>query len=127
MTRWRLLLGELIARQGALTRFGLVLLTLLIPVIVAETIDPRTIDGANVWAKPAKFLTPVGQKPVEWVSMALFAVALAMTFVAWWRREHTLSIHAITTHRREGFYWAGIVAVVVYLTVRKPDRAATAD
>ena len=127
MTRWRLLLGELIARQGALTRFGLVLLTLLIPVIVAETIDPRTIDGANVWAKPAKFLTPAGQKPVEWVSTALFAVALAMTFVAWWRREHTLSIHAITTHRREGFYWAVIVVLVINLTVHKPDRVATAD
>ena len=80
-----------------------------------------------MWAKPAKFLTPAGQKPVEWVSTALFAVALAMTFVARWRREHTLSIHAITTHRREGFYWAVIVVLVINLTVHKPDRVATAD
>ena len=43
------------------------------------------------------------------VSTALFAAALAVTFITWYRSEHTLSIHAITTRRREGFYWAAIL------------------
>lgn len=44
-----------------------------------------------------------------YVSSAVFAAALAVTFVAWYRSEHTLSIHAITTPRREAFYWAAIL------------------
>jgi len=43
------------------------------------------------------------------VSTALFAVALAVAFAAWWRSEGTLSIHSIDTPRREGFYWAVIL------------------
>ena len=42
-------------------------------------------------------------------STALFAVALTVTFVAWYRSERTLSIHSITTRRREAFYWAAIL------------------
>lgn len=45
-----------------------------------------------------------------WTTTAVFAVALAATFTAWWRTEHTLSIHAITTPRREWFYWAAILS-----------------
>src|SRR6478752_1969979 len=41
-----------------------------------------------------------------YVSSAIFTMALAVTFFAWHRRENTLSIHAITTTRREAFYWA---------------------
>jgi uncharacterized membrane-anchored protein len=44
-----------------------------------------------------------------YVSTALFAIALAMTFAAWYAIEHTLSIHTITTTRRELFYWAAIL------------------
>jgi uncharacterized membrane-anchored protein len=44
------------------------------------------------------------------VSTAFFAVALAAVFVAWWVAERTLSVHEITTARREGFYWAAVMA-----------------
>jgi len=44
-----------------------------------------------------------------YVTSAIFAIALAVTFIAWHRAEHTLSIHAITTRRREGFYWLAIL------------------
>ena len=44
-----------------------------------------------------------------YVSTAIFSVALALTFVAWFRSEKTLSIHAITTTRREAYYWAAIL------------------
>jgi uncharacterized membrane-anchored protein len=35
----------------------------------------------------------------------IFAVALAATFLIWHLAEGTLSIHSITTRRREAFYW----------------------
>jgi uncharacterized membrane-anchored protein len=40
---------------------------------------------------------------------AVFSVALAATFAAWFAVERSLSIHTITTTRREGFYWAAIL------------------
>ena len=38
-----------------------------------------------------------------------FAAALAVTFIVWYATERTLSIHAIFTTRREGFYWLAIL------------------
>jgi uncharacterized membrane-anchored protein len=40
---------------------------------------------------------------------AIFAVALAATFITWYLVERTLSIHSITTVKREGFYWTAIL------------------
>ncbi|CAN5567790.1 membrane protein [soil metagenome] len=42
-------------------------------------------------------------------STAGFAIALAVTFAAWFAGERTLSIHTIVTSRREGFYWLAIL------------------
>ncbi|HEY8720547.1 hypothetical protein [Pengzhenrongella sp.] len=39
----------------------------------------------------------------------VFAIALAVTFAAWFASEKTLSIHSIVTSRREGFYWLAIL------------------
>jgi uncharacterized membrane-anchored protein len=44
-----------------------------------------------------------------WVTSAVFAVALTITFVVWYANERTLSIHSIYTTRREGFYWLAIL------------------
>ena len=44
-----------------------------------------------------------------YLSTAIFSIALAVTFVAWHRSEQSLSIHAITTPRREAFYWLAIL------------------
>ena len=44
-----------------------------------------------------------------YLSSALFLAALAATFLLWWNRERTLSIHAIDTRSREAFYWAAIL------------------
>jgi uncharacterized membrane-anchored protein len=43
------------------------------------------------------------------VSAPLFAVAVAAVFFVWHRTEGTLSIHSITTRRRELFYWAAVL------------------
>jgi uncharacterized membrane-anchored protein len=40
----------------------------------------------------------------------LWAAILAAIFWLWQRSEGTLSIHSITTQRREGFYWATVFA-----------------
>ncbi len=52
-------------------------------------------DGASI---PYSLTTP------------LFAGAVAVVFALWYRSEGTLSIHTITTRRREGFYWAAVLA-----------------
>jgi uncharacterized membrane-anchored protein len=44
------------------------------------------------------------------VTTTLYAVILAAIFIVWHRTEGTLSIHSITTFRREAFYWATVLA-----------------
>ena len=44
-----------------------------------------------------------------WTTTVVFGLALAMTFLAWFRSERTLSIHTIVTARREAFYWLAIL------------------
>lgn len=44
-----------------------------------------------------------------YASTTAFALALAAVFAVWYRRERTLSVHTITTTRREWFYWAAIL------------------
>ncbi|CDX63287.1 putative integral membrane protein [Mesorhizobium plurifarium] len=39
----------------------------------------------------------------------IFSVVLALTFIAWYASERTLSIHTIFTTRREIFYWLAIL------------------
>ncbi len=46
--------------------------------------------------------------PLE-ASTVIFGVLLAVTFLAWYRSEGTLSIHSIFTRRRESFYWLAIL------------------
>lgn len=46
--------------------------------------------------------------PLE-TSTAVFAVALAVTFLVWYRREGTLSIHSVDTLSREAYYWSAVL------------------
>ncbi len=39
----------------------------------------------------------------------IFAIILAATFVVWYLKERTLSIHSIYTSKREAFYWLAIL------------------
>jgi uncharacterized membrane-anchored protein len=43
------------------------------------------------------------------VSVCAFGAALAATFAVWYASEKTLSIHSVTTSRREAFYWLAIL------------------
>src|SRR3954452_11332168 len=44
------------------------------------------------------------------VTTPVFAAITAFVFYRWYRSEGTLSIHSITTRRREHFYWAAVLA-----------------
>jgi uncharacterized membrane-anchored protein len=44
------------------------------------------------------------------VTTAVCSVGLTAVFLLWYRSEGTLSIHSITTARRERFYWAAVFA-----------------
>lgn len=43
------------------------------------------------------------------VTTPLFAVITGLIFLWWYRSEGTLSIHSITTRRRELFYWGAVL------------------
>ena len=47
--------------------------------------------------------------PYLWSAVG-YAAVLAAVFGVWWRVERTLSVHAVTTWRRELFYWAAVAA-----------------
>ena len=59
------------------------------------------------------------------VSASLYAVVLAVIFLSWSRVEHTLSIHSITTTRRELFYWATVTATFAFGTAVGDLTAST--
>jgi uncharacterized membrane-anchored protein len=59
------------------------------------------------------------------VSTVCFLLALAIIFSVWYASERTLSIHSITTRRRELFYWAAIIATFALGTAAGDLVAAT--
>ena len=59
------------------------------------------------------------------VTTPLFAVVMAAVFFFWYRSEGTLSIHSITTRRREGYYWAAVLATFALGTAAGDLTATT--
>lgn len=60
------------------------------------------------------------------VSTCVFALALAIVFYLWRATEKTLSIHSITTTRRELFYWLTVSATFALGTAAGDLMAYTA-
>ena len=60
-----------------------------------------------------------------YASTAFFAAVLVAVFVAWYRSEHTLSIHTIHAGRRELFYWAAVIATFALGTAAGDLTAST--
>lgn len=58
-------------------------------------------------------------------SSIFFAAVLALIFVSWYATEKTLSIHSISTPRRELFYWATIMATFALGTAVGDMTAST--
>ncbi len=60
-------------------------------------------------------------------STAFFAALLVAIFLIWSRVEGTLSIHSITTTRRETFYWLAVLATFALGTATGDLAAYTAN
>src|SRR3954471_3335503 len=73
---------------------GVYWLTVVLVSVVGTLITDNLTDALGV--------------PLE-LSTAVFTLALAATFAAWYRSERTLSIHSIVGFRREAFYWLAIL------------------
>ena len=59
------------------------------------------------------------------ISTPFFAMVLVGIFVAWYVSERTLSIHSITTRRREAFYWATVLTTFAFGTAAGDLTATT--
>jgi uncharacterized membrane-anchored protein len=59
------------------------------------------------------------------VSTAVFAVLLGLVFGLWHWSERTLSIHSITSFRREAFYWAAVLITFALGTAAGDMTAST--
>ncbi len=59
------------------------------------------------------------------VSTIFYAIVLALVFRTWYLVEGTLSIHSITTPRRELFYWATVLATFALGTAAGDLTAVT--
>jgi uncharacterized membrane-anchored protein len=70
-------------------------------------------------------VTHVGLGIAYSVSTSAFALVLAAVFILWYRVENTLSIHSITTARRELFYWAAVTATFALGTATGDMTAVT--
>ena len=75
-----------------------------IPVIYWVTVVFISVFGTLVTDN----LTDKMGVPLE-TSTILFSIFLLLTFVLWYIKEKTLSIHSIYTKRREAFYWLTIL------------------
>jgi uncharacterized membrane-anchored protein len=59
------------------------------------------------------------------VSTSVLLVLVLATFALWYRVEGTLSIHSITTRRRETFYWAAVLLTFALGTAAGDWTAST--
>ncbi len=75
-----------------------------VPVIYWVTVVFISVFGTLVTDN----LTDKMGVPLE-TSTILFSILLLLTFILWYAKEKTLSIHSIYTKRRETFYWLTIL------------------
>ena len=73
---------------------GLYWLTVVLISVFGTLVTDNLTDGMSV--------------PLEF-STILFSILLLLTFLFWFLKEKTLSIHSIYTRRREVFYWLTIL------------------
>lgn len=99
--------------RGTSIVMGIVLLVVLtfqlkskkyIPVLYWLTVVLVSVFGTLV----TDIMTDSFKIPLE-ISTIGFSVLLALTFLFWYMKEKTLSIHSIFTKQREIFYWLAIL------------------
>ncbi len=90
------ILAVVLAFQFRLTRYvpGVYWTAIVLVSVVGTLITDNMTDNFNI---------PLTTSAIG------FAIALAVTFAAWYAKERTLSMHTIVTSRREAFYWLAIL------------------
>lgn len=100
-----------------LTGTSYLMASLLITVLVFQFRSPKYVAG--IYWLAVVLLSIVGTLitdnltdgygvPLE-ATTVIFSCALAVTFIAWFAVERTLSIHTIYNTRRQAFYWLAIL------------------
>ncbi|MGI5439597.1 hypothetical protein ACQEV4_20095 [Streptomyces shenzhenensis] len=111
--------ADLLNQKAGLGLTGVSVLTsALLAVVLVVQFRTRAYRAAVYWTAVALIsvvgtlisdnLTDNMGVPLE-TSTTVFAVALAVVFGIWYRRERTLSIHSIDTGAREAFYWLAVL------------------
>lgn len=100
-----------------LTGTSIVMSVLLIAVLIVQFRLPQYVPG--VYWSAVVLISVVGTLITDnlvdnlgvplLTTTIIFSIALAVTFLAWYAVEKTLSVHTIYTTRREAFYWAAIL------------------
>ena len=100
-----------------LTATSLIMSAILVAALVWQFVQKRYVP-APYWASVV-LISIVGTLITDnmvdnfhvplLVTTIVFTVALSATFILWFQREKTLSIHSVFTDRREAFYWLAIL------------------
>lgn len=83
-----------------------------------------TVVAVSVFGTMAADVTHIVLGVPYLVSSIVFGAVLVLVFSLWHRSEGTLSIHSITSRRRELFYWAAVI-VTFALGTAVGDLTAT--
>jgi uncharacterized membrane-anchored protein len=122
-------LGDVNVVLGAFVELALVLIALRVQLRVRRYRAPAywflamsiAIFGTGV-------ADAVHQVGIPYVGTTiLWAVVLAAIFLRWHRREGTLSIHSVTTRRRELYYWATVFSTFALGTALGDLTATSID
>jgi uncharacterized membrane-anchored protein len=108
---------------GALALLGALVLQFAVRRYVAW-VYWTAIVMVSVFGTMAADVLHVGLGVPYTLSTPLFLAALAAVFALWYASERTLSIHSISTRRRETFYWAAVLATFA-LGTAAGDLSAT--
>ncbi|MGW3508699.1 COG4705 family protein [Streptomyces sp. NPDC000994] len=111
--------ADLLNEKAGLGLTGVsVLMSALLAVVLVVQFRTRAYRAGVYWLAVALIsvvgtlisdnLTDNMGVPLE-TSTTVFAVALAVVFAVWYRRERTLSIHHVDTPSRESFYWLAVL------------------
>ncbi|MFE9311879.1 hypothetical protein ACIQCF_30660 [Streptomyces sp. NPDC088353] len=111
--------ADLLNEKAGLGLTGVsVLMSALLAVVLVAQFRTRTYRAGVYWLAVALIsvvgtlisdnLTDNMGVPLA-TSTTVFAVALAVVFAVWYRRERTLSIHHVDTMSRESFYWLAVL------------------
>ncbi|MER6083873.1 hypothetical protein [Streptomyces sp. NPDC001833] len=111
--------ADLLDEKAGLGRTGVsVLMSALLAVVLVVQFRSAAYRAGVYWSAVALIsvvgtlvsdgLTDHMGVPPE-TGTIVFAIVLAVVFLAWYRRERTLSIHSIDTTGRESFYWLAIL------------------